>query len=177
MIFAAANSGDVFPPIVYLLTIILLAGGLLFLNDRFIRRSRRRKLDAKVNAFEERLKKPNFEALEKHFGCAFPAGIKALYGDEAEFTREEFEVAGRDASGKDQAWHIAFYEPADLDHVREAWPDTKEVFEFANDGCGNGYTVDPRQDDPPVRFYDHETGEWETVAAKFSEFIAMERRA
>jgi len=164
-------------PFEYFLKLLVVAGFLLFLNDRiFHRRPRKQKANASSKLFEERLKKPDFEALEKHFGRSFPQGIKALYGNPQEILRENFEVVASQGSGQEKTWSIAFYEPADLEHIREAWPDTKEVFEFANDGCGNGYTIDPKLDNPPVMFFDHETGEWETVASSFSEFMAMTRR-
>jgi hypothetical protein len=149
----------------------------LFLNDRiFHRRSGKKKVSAATKLFEERLKKPDFESLEKHFSHSFPQGVKGLYGNQQEILQENFKVVASQNDRREKAWSIAFYQPADLKHIGEAWPDTKEVFEFANDGCGNGYTIDPRLDDPPVMFFDHETGEWETVADSFSEFMAMTRR-
>jgi len=177
MIIPKMIATSVLLPIGYCLTLLGLALLLLFLNDRiFHRHSRKQKVNASSKLFAERLKKPDFGGLEQHFGCAFPPGIKALYASQEEILKENFEVAASQDGHQEKVWSIAFYQPADLEHIREAWPDTKEVFEFANDGCGNGYTIDPKLDDPPVMFFDHETGEWETVAGSFSEFMALTRQ-
>jgi hypothetical protein len=39
-----------------------------------------------------------------------------------------------------------------------------------NEGCGNEYLIDPREDNPPVLFHDHETGELSRLCDRFSEF-------
>jgi len=173
----AAIASGIRTPFIYGATLTVLAAGLLLLND-FLSGRRRKKGSGKgaSRPFADRLSNPDFDGLEKHFGHPLPPGLRALYANRQEISSEEIEISGMDAAGKEMAWHIAFYQPADLENVQEAWPDTKDVFEFANDGCGNGYTIDPRLDDPPVMFYDHETGEWEQVAESFSRFMAMKRR-
>jgi len=174
MISAAVNSHDALTGAACFLVMLVLAGGLLFLNDRLFRRSKPKK-EAAARVYENRLLNPDIAGLEKHFGHALPAGLKDLFKNQAEVLRENFTVSRIGMDGKGQSWDIAFYEPLDLEHVNEAWPDMKEVIEFANDGCGNGFTVDPRLDDPPVMFYDHETAEWEQVAKNLAEFLAMKR--
>ncbi len=163
---------------VYTAAVFVLAIVLLFINDRFIRRaSHKKKPTAASKSFEQRLKNPKFDELEKHFGRDFSQDLKALYGNSGEICRENFQIIGKSTSGEETTWDIAFYEPADLESVREAFPKTNEVFEFANDGCGNGYTIDPALDNPPVMFYDHETAAWNKVADNFSAFMAMSRRS
>jgi hypothetical protein len=156
---------------------LVLVGGLLGLNHLvFHHGARKKKATAAKGSHEQRLKKPKFDELEKHFGRTFPQDLKALYDNSEEIRRENFQVAARSADGSETVWNIAFYQPADLEGVREAFPKTNEVFEFANDGSGNGYTIDPALDNPPVMFYDHETAKWDKVADNFSTFIAMPRR-
>jgi hypothetical protein len=65
--------------------------------------------------------------------------------------------------------------PADLNSVKDAWPGTERFFSFANDGCGNGYFIDPTLDDPEVLLHDHESGELTPVAGRLSEFMKWPR--
>jgi len=145
------------------------------LNDRIIRRSSKKKKSAVARSYEQRMKEPKIEELEKHFGKPFPSGVKALYNNREELEKADFGAIGKLPNGEEIIWDIAFYEPADLEQVIDA--EAKEVFEFANDGCGNGYTIDPTLDDPPVMFYTHETGEWDKVADSFSQFMTMPRKS
>ena len=163
--------------IVYFLAVFALAVALLFLNDWiFHRRPNKKEMAAFSKHFEERLLKPDIQALEQHFEHALPQALKTFYSSQEEILRENIEVIGTNSSGEKTVWNIAFFQPADLENVREAWPDTKQVFEFANDGFGNGYTIDPKLENPPVMFYDHETREWEKVADNFEDFLGMVRR-
>lgn len=156
---------------------LVLVLGILLLNDRFIRRSRKKKKSAAEMEFEQRVKEPKFDELEKHFGRAFPQCIKALYDNSDEISRQNFQVIAKLANDDETIWNIAYYEPADLQSILDGWEGTKEVFEFANDGCGNIYALDPLLDNPPVMFRDHEIGEWEKVSDSFSQFMSMPRRA
>jgi hypothetical protein len=175
---AAMTAHDVLVPVVCVSTMVALAFAFLFVYDRIFRRRLPTKEQMAVFAkhFKGRLLNPDIQSLEKHFAHALPADIKALYQNREEILSQDFEVVGKDASGAEKVWSVDHYQPADLENVRDAWPDTKQVFEFANDGCGNGYTIDPRLENPPVMFYDHETGAWEKVADNFTEFMAMPRR-
>jgi hypothetical protein len=177
MIFAASAAFYLLMPFVYCFVLIVLAVAFLVLFDKiFRRRPSKAQLAAHAKRFAERLKNPNFAGLEAHFGHSLPLGIKALYQDQEELYRSDFEVAGKGTEGVERTWFVAYYQPADLENIRDAWPDTRQVFEIANDGCGNGYTIDPKIENPPVMFYDHETGVWDKVADSFLEFMAMERR-
>jgi hypothetical protein len=170
--FIASSVGLTFT---YFLVLLSIAVAFLKLNDWLFHRPRR-KTNAISEAHEERLKNPDFEALERHFGHSFPPAIKALYANHAEILKEEFDIVSGEPGKKSRTWHIAFFEPADIGLVIEGQLGVKDVFEFANDGCGNGFTIDPRLDNPPVQFFDHETGERETVSGSFTEFIKMPRK-
>jgi len=175
MIIAATSNFSM--QIIYAFALSVLILAILLLKDRiFHRHPNKEERTAASKRFEERLLTPKIDELEGHFGHALPQDIKLFYSSREEILIENIEVVGADDKGNEKIWYIAYYQPVDIDNVRTAWPDTKEVFEFANDGCGNGYTVDPKVDDPPVMFYDHETGEWEKVADSFSKFMAMPRR-
>jgi hypothetical protein len=178
MTIGAINLTDVLVPVVYILATVVLAFAFLLLRDLiFNRPPSKEKIAAFARRFEERLLKPDFDGLENYFGHALPKYLRTLYQNRDEILKRDFEVLGNDTGEEKNVWFISYYQPADLENVRDAWPNAKEVFEFANDGSGNGYTVDPRLDDPPVMFFDNESGGRERrVANSFSEFMAMMRR-
>ena len=155
-------------------TFIALPLAILFLRDRLSRPSRN-KLNEYARRFEERLANPDLAALEQHFGHPLPAALRALYLDPQERMRGNFEVAPSTSAPRSQRWPIAFYQPADAETLRDGWAGTEQHFAFADDGCGDGYLVDPRLDDPPVLFHDHETGELEPVCDHLSEFMKWPR--
>ena len=131
--------------------------------------------DADSHAFLERLRRPDYTALQDHFGRPLPDALRSLYENKEEVVRQDFEMAPSLQADEDQRWYIAFYQPADAQAVRDAWPGCEECFAFANDGSGNDYLVDPRVPDPPVRFHDHETGEFTPVCDQVSEFLNWQR--
>ena len=177
MILTAATDEQCAVSVVCCLYMVILAVAflVLFTIGFFTVAATKEKIAAFAKHFEGRLLNPDINGL-KHFAHPLPSDIKALYKNRQEILSQDFEVVGKDAGGAERVWCVAYYQPADLDNVRDAWPDTKQVFEFANDGGGNGYTIDPRLETPPVMFYDHETGESEEVARSFAEFMAMSRR-
>ena len=131
--------------------------------------------ERRIQRTRHRLHHPDFSALEHHFGHAFPASIKALYANKDELDRTEFEIAPRTDSDEDERKYVAEYEPADMETYNGQWPGNEQYFRFADDGCGNMYMVDPRLDDPPVLFFDHETGDTSQVCASFTEFMKWPR--
>ena len=164
----------IFGIIVVLVVLPLL---IVWLNDRiFRRRSSKKEREEYSKRFEERLLKPDFAALETHFGCAMPNELKELYANNEEIQRGDFEVVTKNSTGVEDTWTVAFYEPADLESLRDAWPDCKELFAFANDGCGNDYLIDPRKPATEVLFHDHETGEFSKVTSSLAEFMAAPRK-
>ena len=138
-------------------------------------RSSRKEVEAFSRRFAQRLHNPNLAAIEKYFGHPLPPAIHALYANQDELMREDFEVAASERAGGDERWYVANYQPADEQSVRDTWPGWSEYFAFADDGCGNGYLVDPKQTDPPVFFHDHETGEMLRVCDRLSEFMKWPR--
>jgi len=148
---------------------------LLLARDRLGRPSRK-KLEQYSRKFNQRLQAPDFPALERHFGCPLPQAVRALYENKPEVRRSDFQVSADAQPAADECWYLAFYQPADEENVRDAWPGTEQYFAFADDGCGNGYLINPREADPPVLFHDHETGELSRVCDHFTEFMSWPRR-
>jgi hypothetical protein len=117
----------------------------------------------------ERLLHPDWAAFAKHYGRPPPPLLKALYETPEDILRGGFEVQ----SPRGDEYYIAWYEPADAENWNGPGdlPGQEKYFVFANDGFGNHYTVDPAQDDPPVVFFDHDTGEINEVCGALSEFL------
>lgn len=147
---------------------------LLLIRDRLSQYSNKVIVD-NSNPFDQRLLNPDIAALEQHYGHALPTALVALYQNDQEVIRGGFYVARSVDTSEENRWYVAFYMPADLRSVKDAWPGTERYFAFADDGCGNGYLVDPRLDDPAVFLHDHETGEFHPVANRFSEFMIWPR--
>ena len=163
------------------ITVIVIVGlfvGLpvaLLVGRDWLARPSRKKLEEYSRQFTQRLQAADLPALEKHFGCALPHAVRALYEDKQEVMRQDFEVAATAEAPEDGRWYLAFYQPADGQNVQDAWPGLEKYFAFADDGCGNGYLIDPKEADPPVLFHDHETGEMTRVCGRFSEFMKWPR--
>jgi hypothetical protein len=155
---------------------VALPVALLLARDWFTRPSKK-KMEEYSRQFLERLHHPDFAAVEKYFGRPLPACLQALYADRQEVLRGDFEVAAAPDAPPEDPWHVAFYQPADEQSARDAWPGLEKYFAFADDGCGNGYLIDPTDDDPPVLFHDHETGELSRVCERFTEFMRWPRLA
>jgi hypothetical protein len=125
--------------------------------------------------FVERLQAPDFPAVEKELGRPLPACVQALYANPEELLRGDFEVAAGSDAEPDRRWYVGFYRPADGESARASWAGLGKYFAFADDGCGNPYVIDPKDDDPAVLFFDHETGEFSPVCDHFSEFMSWAR--
>lgn len=147
---------------------------LLIARDWFSRPSKE-KIEEYSRQFTQRLQNPDFAAVEKHFGCPLPDCVKALYANTQELTRGDFEVAPSADVSEEERWYVAFYLPADEQSVRDTWPGLEKYFVFADDGSGNGYLIDPRENDPPVLFHDHEGGKFSPVCNRFTEFMRWPR--
>jgi hypothetical protein len=163
------------------ITVVVIVGiciglpvALLLARDWFTRPSKR-KIEEFSRQFAERLQHPDFGAVERHFGRLLPACVRALYADRQEILRRNFEVTPIHDAERDDRWHVAFYQPADGQSARDAWRGLEKYFAFADDGFGNGYLIDPNDDDPPVLFHNHETGELSRVCDQFTEFMRWPR--
>ncbi len=124
---------------------------------------------------KERLQHPDFAAVERHFGHPLPACVQTLYANQQELMRGDFLVAASIDAAPETRWYIGFYMPADEESLRDAWPGLEKYFAFADDGSGDRYLIDPKEEDPPVLFHDHETGEISHVCDQFTEFMKWPR--
>jgi hypothetical protein len=127
--------------------------------------------------FRERQRTPDFELFRRHFECEPPQALRALLGDPPLFTGtgDAFDVV-LPGPGGDTRWFVAWVEPVDAEHLNGVvWPGTAGYYAFANNGTGDKYLIDPRERDPSVLYYEHETAKTRPVGATLSQFIAARR--
>ena len=123
--------------------------------------------------FRERQRTPDFALFQRHFDCEPPQALQTLLADSE--THDAFDVVLPGPEG-DARWFVAWVEPVDAEHLNGvSWPGTETYYAFANDGKGDMYLIDPRERDPKVLYYDHETSKTRPVGATLSEFIAAPR--
>ena len=124
--------------------------------------------------FRERQRHPDFDLFRRQFGCEPPPALRALFAEQALFTDDgdTFEVVLPGREGETR-WSVAWIEPMDAEHLRGVvWPGTEGYYAFANDGSGDKYLIDPRESDPTVLYYEHETARTRPVGVTLSHFIA-----
>jgi len=127
--------------------------------------------------FRERQRTPDFDWFRRHFGCEPPQALRTLFGDPLLFTdtRDTFDVVLPGREG-DTRWFVAWVEPMDAEHLNGVvWPGTEGYYAFANNGTGDKYLIDPREPDPNVLYYEHETAKTRPVGVTLSRFIAARR--
>lgn len=161
-----------------ILLFIVLPVLLLWLRDRLCNRWPSPSEIEEINRrFKERRLNPDFATIEAHFNHRFPEALRQLYNNKEEILRHDFEVIAPESATPPSCWYIAYYQPADMENICDAWPGREAFYPFADDGGGNGYLVDPTLSDPPVLFHDHDTGELVRVAERASEFLKWPKRA
>jgi hypothetical protein len=167
-------SGNVITVVVIIALFIGVPVAIVLARDWFTRPSKE-KLEELSRQFTERLQHPDFPAVERHYGHPLPKAVQLLYADLEELLRADFETAAVPDAPAESRWYVAFYRPADGESARDTWPGLEKYFAFAEDGCGNGYLIDPTVDDPAVLFHDHETGEISRVCDRFTDFMRWPR--
>jgi hypothetical protein len=164
-------------------TAIVLAVGLTtvaiavmsWIRSRLVLRAHARTA-ADLEAFKKRLAAPDLDGLERHLGHPIPASLRALYDDHELIMSFDILIAVPNPLEQDEECYIAWFEPGDAESLRDAWPGCEGLFPIANNGFGDQYLVDPRQPDPEVITYDHETGERRGLGVTLSEFLVAPRR-
>ena len=113
------------------------------------------------------------EYLAKKFNCNIPKALIDLF--ESDLSKQNNITLAPSLDAPQENHHyIAFFEPVEQEHTDEGWEDCEKFFTIANDGGGNLFIIDPRMDDPPVLFYDHEGGVFTYVCDSITEFLQWE---
>jgi hypothetical protein len=128
--------------------------------------------------FRKRQLNPDFEAFRQHFGCEPPQALKSLFAEPELFTNDKdiFEIAVPSETGQEKRWFVAWIDAIDKEHLKSRnWPGTEGFYAFANNGAGDQYLIDPKQEDPEVFYYEHETGKKKSVGVTLSQFVSAKR--
>ena len=132
---------------------------------------------ATAERFRKRQRNPNFDAFRKHFACDLPQALGSLFAEQEIFSNDKdmFDVVI--PSGKsERRWFVAWIEPVDEEHFKSCrWPGTEGFYAFANNGAGDQYLIDPKQEDPEVFYYEHETAKKKSVGVTLSQFVSAKR--
>lgn len=139
------------------------------------RRAAERSLEAAE--FERRQSAPNLVEVEKHLGHALPASLHALYQDrELALTSGILIGVPNPATDEDECY-VAWFEPGDLKNfTANPWPGCEGLFRIGNNGAGDQFLVDPREADPEVIYYLHESARKRSLGTTLSAFINAPRR-
>ena len=123
-----------------------------------------------------RLLNPDFSSVERHLGMPLPSCVRALYENQAELTREDFEIWPTDNTPEEDRLYVQRYCPADAQNFHEIFcGELEKHFAFAEDGFGNYYLIDPSTSDSPVTFFNHDGGDFHQVAESFSQVMSWRR--
>ena len=125
--------------------------------------------------FEARLGRPNLPALEGYFGHPLPGALRALYGDMALVASSDLQISVANPVVNEPKCYVAWFEPGDLQTLVKVPVSCSGLFPFAGNGAGDQYFVDPKQPDPEVMYFLHETESLKGLGIRLSEFLAAPR--
>ena len=161
------------------LVVALVTGGSAAILWFQARSERKRKAAGALAAaeFERRQSSPNLGEVEKHLGHALPRSLHALYQDKALALSSDVLIGvPNPATGEDECY-VAWFEPGDLDNfTSNPWPGCEGLFCIGNNGAGDQFLVDPREEDPEVIYYLHESARKRAIGTRLSAFISAPRR-
>ena len=121
------------------------------------------------------MKSPDFELIQRHFGTPISASLSLLYSDLEEVLRHDIEKVVP-AAREDESIYIAWYEPLDEQSLHHRWPSHLEFYQFADDGSGSRYAVDPTDEEGESYYLEHEFGDLRPTGAKIAEFLGLDER-
>lgn len=157
---------------------IMIPTALLLLRDWGSRRlMTAKKMEEYSRQHLNRLANPDLPCLERHYSSVLPCPLKELYSNAEDIYRTNFEAIPPDEMNAEDPPFVASYNPADSESLKYNFHDNNVYFAFADDGCSNAFIIDPRKEDPPVLFHDHDTGKIRTICPSMSDFMAWERRS
>lgn len=128
-------------------------------------------------AFAHKLRNPELAALEAEIGAPLSAAVARLYRDHALLLGDGWFIAIANAGQHSDECHIAYFQPAAPDSLRDLGEGGACWLAFANDGSGDEYLVDLREADPAVLYLQHETGRTFELAATLAQFLELPRRS
>lgn len=154
-----------------ILSVILLAIAVCWLWDRLSLGPQR---PCSQEEYDRRLLKPDFAAVERHFGCMIPPAIRELYADSELILKKDFLIQPTNALDGIEEFDIAYFVPADVEGMESWWPAEDRKFIIADTGCGDPYYVTlslVQPDRLPVYVLYHDGGDTLKVADSLEEFV------
>lgn len=161
------------------LVVTLVVGGSAALFWLQARSERKRDAQGAAESakFERRRRSPNLAAIEKHLGQSLPSALHALYRDQALVLSNDVLIGVPNPVENEDECYVAWFEPGDLENfTSHPWPGCEGLFRIANNGAGDQFLVDPRQPDPEVLYYLHESAQLNGIGVSLSAFLAAPRR-
>lgn len=113
--------------------------------------------------------------IQRHFGKPISVNLAQLYSNVKEILRHDIEKVVSGAQ-EDENIYVAWYEPLDELSLQYRWPSHPKLFQFADDGSGSKYAVDPTDEEGGIFYLEHESGDIRPSGVKISEFLGLEER-
>jgi hypothetical protein len=139
-----AMNTDVVVPILLIVLVLPVAIGILVTRDRY-RAWRRRKtpeqLAAERQDLIERLRRPEWPAIERAIGRPVPKVLRDLYEDPEWLSGQEFRVISPFLAAESEEHARVTLSPATADSLATLGSISVDVFQFATDEFGNPYGV------------------------------------
>lgn len=125
---------------------------------------------------DEKIKNFDFGFIEAHLGAVVPSALKDLYVSGDVFALENIIVDEEDREGNELLYIcLSNWEPLNQERYESPWPGTEHYLNFAQDGAGNLFVAKPDENFNVVYFFDHETGELESLNVDIPTFISKVR--
>ncbi len=163
-----------------LLLFLVVPLAILSIYSHFAARRARASHARELAEFRRRLRQPQFDELERHFGRPMPEAFQNLHRDSQRVSRTEFVVSPPGSEPDDRAWPVASFLPADKKTLADSWSELgKDNLPFACDEVGDPYYVPLDQAtnlDGPVWQFHHDSGDREHVADSLAEFLTWPSR-
>ena len=120
----------------------------------------------------EDIRRADFDWLERYLGTPVPDGFKEIYR-----SGEVFELLNVIVDEEDPELYICinYFMPQNEVSYRSVWPGTEGRLRIACDHAGNEYHAIPGENLQNVHFFDHETGEMESLDVDIPTFIRKVR--
>jgi len=166
---------------------VVLPVSILWLRDKIFHSSRKEapdRIQARMDAFRERLVNPQHALVEAEIGALLPQRLIAMYADRELVLSQNFSFCPPGKNPKKSSEWIDSFLPLDSESQKYTCDlgllANAKGFCFAGDGCGNFYWVpvsETGQPDAPVFFACHDPWGNEKISDSLGEFLSWPRVA
>lgn len=156
--------------LVILLAVVVTA----WLLQRHRRSNDERQQQARIAAetLKRRLLKPDYDVIARRFGKPISSELRRLYSDRDEIVKDcvNKQPVG---SREDEGIFVCWYVPLDEEAISDQWHHDDGLFDFADDGTGSRYTVDPTDDNAEIHYFQHEDQTFRPTGVKLRELLSL----